>query len=190
MPGVGRRDIELRLRVEQANGEVATVSVEKGPINIGRGSDCAIVVDNHAVSRNHCVLFPLAGALHLKDLRSANGTLVNGELATYRILAADDVVQVGDTQITVQVSERGGGEERAPSAISLSDALSVLLRGSKDLSASAKAAVGFLQELVSAERSFILLASESQRGRLPVLASARAEGASKPAPEGVMQTRW
>lgn len=177
---------ELRLVITYANGETESKLVRGEPLTIGRGSSSDIIIDENRVSRAHCVIFPLAGALHLKDLGSANGTFVNGAAVTHHVLDLDDVVEIGGATLRLRPVERDGEDNAHETStrptITLVEALGVLLNGSRDLSASAKAAVGLLQQLVPAERSFILLASDKQEGRLPVLATAEVEDAISPAP--------
>ena len=45
---------------------------------IGRAQDCDVVIDNSIVSTHHCRLLKSTAGLTLEDLRSANGTFVNG----------------------------------------------------------------------------------------------------------------
>lgn len=46
---------------------------------MGRHPSCEIVLDNAAVSRNHAQILEAQGGWFLEDLRSRNGTLLNGE---------------------------------------------------------------------------------------------------------------
>src|SRR5258708_32581009 len=45
---------------------------------MGRLPTCQIVLDNAAVSRNHAQILESHGTYFLEDLRSRNGTLLNG----------------------------------------------------------------------------------------------------------------
>ena len=45
---------------------------------MGRHPSCQIVLDNAAVSRNHAQILESHGTYYIEDLRSRNGTLVNG----------------------------------------------------------------------------------------------------------------
>lgn len=72
------------------------------PITLGRTPDNSVPLDDPRVSRHHARLFCRGGALWAEDLDSTNGTLVNGERITApRQLAAGDVVEVGQTRLTV-----------------------------------------------------------------------------------------
>ena len=46
---------------------------------MGRHPSCQIVLDNAAVSRNHAQILESHGTYYLEDLRSRNGTLLNGK---------------------------------------------------------------------------------------------------------------
>lgn len=52
--------------------------LDAGRVLIGRHSDCDIVLDAAAVSRHHCSLTVTAEGVVAEDLRSRNGTLING----------------------------------------------------------------------------------------------------------------
>src|SRR5262249_45616847 len=47
-------------------------------IVMGRHSSCQIVLDNAAVSRTHTLIVQEQGRYYIEDLRSRNGTLLNG----------------------------------------------------------------------------------------------------------------
>src|SRR5260221_6830921 len=65
---------------------------------IGRAPDCDVVIDNPIVSSHHCQLTLSAGLLSLDDLKSANGTYVNGNrLAQIINVTANDQITLGKT---------------------------------------------------------------------------------------------
>lgn len=65
---------------------------------IGRALDCDVVIDNPVVSTHHCRLSQTNSTLILDDLRSANGTYVNGNrIAEPTAVTADDVITLGKT---------------------------------------------------------------------------------------------
>jgi pSer/pThr/pTyr-binding forkhead associated (FHA) protein len=64
-------------------------------LTIGRLPDNAVVIDNPAVSGHHARVFEEGGHLVLEDLRSTNGTFVNGRPITRHVLQHDDEVLVG-----------------------------------------------------------------------------------------------
>lgn len=67
--------------------------------SIGRSMASDIVVDDPAVSRNHCVLLRRASGWYICDTGSKGGTYVNGEEAVGRTrVLIDDVISVGNSQ--------------------------------------------------------------------------------------------
>ncbi|WP_426751816.1 FHA domain-containing protein [Myxococcus sp. Y35] len=65
---------------------------------IGRSPSCDIPLEDHQVSRRHALISVVDGQARIRDLRSRNGTLVNGErLAGEVVLKPGDQVRVGAT---------------------------------------------------------------------------------------------
>jgi hypothetical protein len=70
----------------------------------GRSSDMDIHLDDTFVSSKHALFESTAAGLQVEDLRSTNGTQVNGEdISDPRVLQAGDRVEVGDTVFQVEV---------------------------------------------------------------------------------------
>ncbi len=66
------------------------------PATLGRGSGAAaVVLDDRDVSRRHARLEILEDHLVVTDLGSTNGTFVNDERVTRRVLAAGDRLRIG-----------------------------------------------------------------------------------------------
>jgi pSer/pThr/pTyr-binding forkhead associated (FHA) protein len=68
-------------------------------ITIGRLPDNAVMIDNPAVSGHHARVFHEGNRVILEDLRSTNGTFVNGRPVTRHVLQHGDEVLVGKHQI-------------------------------------------------------------------------------------------
>jgi len=84
------------------SGERLTLHADR--MVIGRHPACDIVIDLSAVSRQHAAITSENGAMFVEDLRSRNGTLVNGKLLTSRHrLENGDQLQVCE-QVLVYVS--------------------------------------------------------------------------------------
>jgi pSer/pThr/pTyr-binding forkhead associated (FHA) protein len=69
--------------------------VDKDRLTVGREAHNQIVIDDPAVSREHAAIVPLGNDHILEDLRSANGTVVNGTKLSRRILQHGDVMEFG-----------------------------------------------------------------------------------------------
>ena len=62
---------------------------------VGRHPDCDLVIDNLGVSRNHCEIVKEGDFYVLRDLRSNNGTYVNGKRVTVYNMNDGDEIAIG-----------------------------------------------------------------------------------------------
>ena len=53
--------------------------LSEGPNDMGRDRDCSVSIDSASVSRRHARIVVTGGAATIEDLRSKNGTYVNGQ---------------------------------------------------------------------------------------------------------------
>lgn len=75
--------------------------LDAGRILVGRHPDCDVVLDAAAVSRQHCALTVTADGVVAEDLRSRNGTLLNGApLAGPRRLENGDELSICGHRLT------------------------------------------------------------------------------------------
>ena len=73
---------------------------KKSQITIGRGAESDIQVPTVAVSRNHAVINNRQGTVTITDLRSVNGTYLNGApIKGTHEFKNNDVIRVGNTRI-------------------------------------------------------------------------------------------
>ncbi len=75
----------------------ATISKEK--TTLGRRPYNDIVIDNLAVSGEHAMFHMLGSDVYVEDLKSTNGTYVNGAAIKRHRLAHEDVIEVGKYKI-------------------------------------------------------------------------------------------
>ena len=67
-----------------------------GPVVVGRGRDCDIVIRDSKVSRHHCRIEPTEdGGWRVKDLGSRNGVVIRGEAVTEATLKDGDRLWLG-----------------------------------------------------------------------------------------------
>ncbi|MEX0993144.1 MAG: FHA domain-containing protein [Solirubrobacterales bacterium] len=72
-------------------------------LTIGRSVDSALRIEDSYASGKHARVFERAGAVHLEDLRSTNGTYLNGERVEGEVeLRPQDVIRIGDTEFRVE----------------------------------------------------------------------------------------
>jgi class 3 adenylate cyclase/HAMP domain-containing protein len=96
--GAGRRPrAALTLRGGDEAGQAYLL--DGHPITLGRGSDADIQLDDHEISRCHAQLHWDGSTYLLEDLRSSNGTFVNGELVQTTALRPGDVIRVGNVSL-------------------------------------------------------------------------------------------
>lgn len=87
----------------QAGETVSRYELRSGTFVIGRSADCQVQVKDPRVSRQHVQLVVGAHRLELRDLGSANGTLVNGVPAQSAHLVNGDIITVGDADLRVEM---------------------------------------------------------------------------------------
>ncbi|MEO8286921.1 MAG: DUF3662 and FHA domain-containing protein [Chloroflexota bacterium] len=69
--------------------------ISKTLLSIGRGLDNDLVIDDPRVSRHHSQITFRHSHYLLRDLRSTNGTFVNGQTVEAVVLASGDMVSIG-----------------------------------------------------------------------------------------------
>lgn len=69
--------------------------VSAEPLVIGRSPKADIVLAEDSVSRRHAQVFVSGAGLHIADLGSSNGVVVNGACVAEHVLAPGDLVQIG-----------------------------------------------------------------------------------------------
>lgn len=72
----------------------------KGIINIGRGLDNHLIIDDLRVSRNHAELRAVNGQFVLFDLNSTGGTFINGHRIVQSVLYPHDTISLGGVTLT------------------------------------------------------------------------------------------
>lgn len=98
-------------------GETSAAWRIRQPITlIGRSNLCRPQLDHPSVERMHCSIAAMPDALYLIDLRSGAGTWVNDRRKRFRRLRQDDVIRIGNFQMTVNYP--GVADERQPSSTS------------------------------------------------------------------------
>lgn len=104
------------LRVESSTAELGQVSwrgvvdiagtrhpLVKGRTVIGRGSDADITIADAGTSRKHVEILWDGERAMVRDLKSTNGTKLNGQSVTEAALPPDSTVTIGRTDIVFHV---------------------------------------------------------------------------------------
>ena len=80
-------------------GPVDKKAVTKSRFTLGRHQDCDIMITDTIASREHAVIRESKGKFILEDLKSRNGTLVNGKRISTVPLVDGDEIRIGDCRI-------------------------------------------------------------------------------------------
>jgi diguanylate cyclase (GGDEF)-like protein len=73
--------------------------LDAGEAVVGRSESAQFRIVDEGISRTHARLFRAGDTLYVEDLKSANGTLVNGERITKCALKDGDKISIGSTTI-------------------------------------------------------------------------------------------
>ncbi len=71
------------------------VPISQSKLTVGRSPKCTIFLADDSVSRYHAEIIPETTSVLLRDLKSRNGTFVNGERITELIIKAGDELRFG-----------------------------------------------------------------------------------------------
>ena len=111
------RDIRLTLSASLEvveGGEIGREVPLSGPVKVGRAQSCDLRPPDRMVSGVHCSIDKLPLSVHIKDLRSTNGTFVNEvRLRRPTELNDRDLVRMGEMVLKVHIyaAIEGKGEE-------------------------------------------------------------------------------
>jgi len=101
--GAARRAL---LIYQESTAEEQIYPFTNDQLTIGRGRENDIQIKNDSkVSRYHCKLFRRGNNFYVEDIKSSNGTLVNGELITDRRLFGGEEIVVGETYFRFRIME-------------------------------------------------------------------------------------
>ncbi len=100
------------------------LSVESGPLQgerfvvtlpctIGR-RDCDLILDDHCISRRHAEIKTVDNQLVIEDLKSTNGTRVNGEPIVRKALVPNDLITIGPINLRIQPAYGRRASDRQP----------------------------------------------------------------------------
>ncbi len=82
------------------NGAKSEVTIQQIETMLGREATNPVVIKDPMASRRHAKIVIDNGEFWIEDLKSLNGTRVNGEVITRRKLASNDQIKIGDASMT------------------------------------------------------------------------------------------
>jgi predicted component of type VI protein secretion system len=93
-------------------GRLHELTVDK--TTIGRVEDNTFQIEEPSVSSHHCEILLRGSDVVVKDLNSTNGTYINGEKITERVLKPGQTLRLG--QVEMRLDTNGAGGPAIPSA--------------------------------------------------------------------------
>ena len=119
----------------------STIALPEGAYSIGRHGANSLQLEDHGVSRQHCIFTRSGNHCELKDLESRNGTFVNGAPVTVQQLESGDEIRIGGSLLvfltgTQQVSS---GADTNTRQLRAEDSLYSASSEQKDISPSYRA---------------------------------------------------
>ena len=100
----------MRLRYTKKDGSHTEFELGDKPITIGRSPDADITLYDERASRLHCGVRLWDGDFYIKDLKSRNGTIVNGRPIDVTKLEPGDSIRVGSTVFVFEQDAASGAE--------------------------------------------------------------------------------
>ncbi len=97
-------DIEPRLVAVRGPLKGSILVLPDGDYTIGRQGSNSLYLEDHAVSRQHCIIKRAGGICTVNDLESRNGTFVNGTAVTQQKLGPGDEIRIGASVFLYLVS--------------------------------------------------------------------------------------
>lgn len=94
--------VQLKLICQDPLASPREIIVERFPVELGRGQDATIRIDDCWLSRHHCRIDSVDGVLQVRDLGSRHGTFINGQCVTEGKLLPGDELQVGLSHFIAQ----------------------------------------------------------------------------------------
>jgi len=188
------------MRGAHAGREIAVTVPE---FLIGRGEECHLRPRSEAVSRRHCEIKIESNQILITDLKSKNGTLVNGQpIEGTLVLQPGDEIQVGPLEFQLVVDHVLGGVKRpvvqdvkeaaARTAAANSDELDITkwLEEDADTDASNAVATPETRQFRLEDTSSLALDTQIGRDKAEEVADDDAAAAAEEEDEDKKSSRW
>ena len=116
--------MQVKLKVASGNHAGRVIPVQEEKFLIGRHDKCQLRPKSESVSRQHCVIALHKGRVLIQDLKSRNGTSVNGvqlQPMKPKSLKPGDALKIGKLEFEVLI-EYGLGGPKKPQVVDVKDA--------------------------------------------------------------------
>lgn len=98
----------MHLSYTKADGKTESQILKKEPLTIGRGRDADWAIIDEKASRIHCGIEWDGDFYCIRDLKSRNGTYVNGQRVDAAELHSGDQIRIGSTVISISEQAQPG----------------------------------------------------------------------------------
>jgi pSer/pThr/pTyr-binding forkhead associated (FHA) protein len=95
--------VKLKLLCQDPLACPRAIVVEQFPVELGRGLSVGIRIDDRWLSRRHCRIEEVDGALVVRDLGSRHGTFINGRIISESRLETGDELCIGLTHFMAEI---------------------------------------------------------------------------------------
>lgn len=96
--------LQAALKVRGGERDGMEIPLTRPQLVLGRLPSCDVPLDGLTVSGLHCRILKMQAGVFLEDLRSRNGTFVNGRVVSLLTeLSAGDVIRVGEATFALQL---------------------------------------------------------------------------------------
>ncbi len=116
--------MQMQLRVLTGGHQGKLIEVNREKFLIGRSDECQLRPKSDSISRRHCAIVHKDDKILLIDLKSRNGTIVNGKRldpSRAKILKHGDHIKIGKLEFEV-VMEVGVAKTKKPAVKDVKDA--------------------------------------------------------------------
>jgi len=100
------RGVELSLTVTEGPDAGRSLLIDRPQMVVGRGAKADFRLSDDSVSSRHFVVEISGGEARLRDLKTTNGTRVNGEPCDHAVLISQDEIEVGESRIVFRVQTK------------------------------------------------------------------------------------
>jgi len=77
-----------------------------GGVSIGRSGEADVRIEDRFASQIHTRIYSRGGSYYVEDMKSTNGTYLNGDRLDGELqLAHQDVIEIGDTEFRFELEE-------------------------------------------------------------------------------------
>ncbi|MBL7215514.1 MAG: FHA domain-containing protein [Phycisphaerae bacterium] len=95
--------MQVNLVFLKKDGTASSFKLPSTVTFIGRRQDCDFCIPLMVVSRRHCEINMDLGKITIRDLRSRNGTFINGEPIEEAQVKAGDMLKIGPVEFVIQI---------------------------------------------------------------------------------------